>query len=70
MGIAAVPGDDEHEAIRILDTHEHLDVLAAAIVSEDLRTWASLTKAGRWALFTLSQVISLTLTVHPFLSLD
>jgi|SRR6516164_8689100 len=37
MGLAAVPGDDEYEAIRILDTLEHFDVVAAAIASEDLR---------------------------------
>ncbi len=37
VGLAAVPGDEEHEAIRIIDTVEHVDVLAAAIASEDLR---------------------------------
>jgi hypothetical protein len=37
MGLAAVPGNEEHEAIRILDTLEHLDVVAAAIATEDLR---------------------------------
>ena len=37
MSISAVPGNDEHKTVGILDTLEHLDVVAAAIATEDLR---------------------------------
>jgi Bacterial regulatory helix-turn-helix protein, lysR family len=46
VGLAAVPGDDEHEAVWILDTFEHFDVVAAAIAGKEFRECMSFVDEG------------------------